>query len=179
MVLFFVLLGICFAPFIAFSQVNHSILLAKNTNSIQKDVFLAPIQAEHEVVDFDVKKVNNQLEFTFSSEFDCTSYAIEGKVDGEEEFSTLFYCNNGQCMNAKESIQFKLWLDEYPYSEFRVKAQDENGEIVYSDSKQIESLEQKEVDFVSSAVFETLILKSVGIQDLALELPVAQKKAAE
>lgn len=141
MILFIVLLGICFAPFFAFS----------NTNSPQ-------IQAQVEVT-------NAHVECRFSTAFNCTYYAIEARTDNAGEYKAIFSCNDAKCVDAQGTVHFGFELSEYPYNEYRIKAVDVNGNIYYhyGNFKPVSN----SIELLNNAVVDHLFLKVNGALDFS------------
>lgn len=142
MILFIVLLGICFAPFFAFS------------NNVA-----APITVDMRV---DQKQVNCKI----VTAFECRSYAIEARNNGEGEFMTIFSCNDAQCQDASQTLSYSFDLIEYPYTDYRIKVTDLNGNTYYQTGMFNKAAGTSAVELMSNAVNEVLMLKTNGLTQL-------------
>lgn len=135
MILFIVLLGICFAPFYAFSN---------NVN--------APVKVE-------TKLNNNFVSCHFTTDFPCTSYAIELRNSDADNYTVLFSCNDAKCMDANNSVDYSFDLNEYPYSQYRIKTVNAKGETFYIAGTIKQGVERNELELLNTAASEQLMLK--------------------
>ncbi|HEY1047572.1 MAG TPA: T9SS type A sorting domain-containing protein [Bacteroidia bacterium] len=162
MILFIVLLGICFAPFFAFAQNSNAINTdVKNIRSTGNSTANSAVVSEagENAVDFEFRSLAERLNLKFKTGFNCVSYSLEARSSVFEEFEGISYCNDVKCADAISGIEYNLNAAEYPYAEFRIKAIKEDGTVVYSDSK-VQLLQvPNEVELINSAASDQLFLK--------------------
>ena len=134
MILFIVLLGICFAPFFAFAgQTNSGITVNTQVR-------------------------NTYVDCEFSTLFNCTSYAIEARSNNTSEFAPIMSCNDAMCMDASQTVRYSFDLSDFPYTEYRIKAIDELG-ISHYIYGVFNSNKQASVELVSNAVNDMLFVQ--------------------
>lgn len=152
MLLFFVLLVICFAPFFAFAQTPA--FNSKNTGLLA----------------FQVSKQNNLITLSFTSGFQCAAYTVEGRTE-EGVYQPLFYCREASlCMDARNSITHTFGFFEYPYTHYRVQTTMLSGEVVYSGEVKPEDEVPFSVQVVQTSVSDHIKLLADGTNSFAYQV---------
>lgn len=158
MVLFVVLLGMCFAPFFAFSQNEVKKENQINPSSIEKTTAHSAVVSEA-AVKLELSKDNRLLNLSFQTNFRCTSYVLEGRLSEDAEFTGVSYCNSERCADAASVVTYQLTASELNYTQFRVKATNSEGQVFYSETRNHEPILAKEVELINSAANDQLFLK--------------------
>jgi hypothetical protein len=134
MILFIVLLGICFAPFFAFAE-NPASSISVN-----------------------MQTRSTYVDCQFSTVFNCTSYAIEARNAGNSEYTAIMSCSDAKCMDASQTVQYSFDLNEFPYTEYRIRATDVNGNTHFAYGF-FTSKVSHPIELQSNAVNETLTIQ--------------------
>jgi hypothetical protein len=163
MILFVVLLGVCFAPFFAFAQ-NSPTIASLNQLSFETGLSVANnmnvSKAESNTIVLNVLSTENNVLLDFKTGFECLSYDIEAKTIENNEFKSISYCHDAKCVNAIKSVNYVFTLNSQVYTEFRVKASKADGSVVYSESKQLKISPKKDIEIKNTAVNDVLYLNT-------------------
>jgi hypothetical protein len=111
------------------------------------------------VINFNVYEQNQTIYCNFRTEFKCRSYAIEGKQAADDEFKSLFYCNDKLCVDSREWVDISFANHEYPFRYFRIKTIMTNGDVHYSQIRYIHLKSLNEVEIVNSVVSSHLYFR--------------------
>lgn len=155
MILFIVLLGVCFAPFFALGQENTSATVSQ-INSSDRHVVATPSEEE---VALQVSSLGANVWVDFVTGFSCYTYELEAKTDSETEFTSISYCKSEQCEDAINSVSYLVNNQLSSYTSFRVKAVNNQGDIVYSDVQTIQLETEKDIEILSSSVSDVIPVK--------------------
>lgn len=158
MILFVVLLGLCFAPFFAFSQNAVQNDEQKVKSSIEKTTAFKAV-VSNELVSLEAKKENHVLSLSFKTEFNCVSYVLEARHSNDQVFEEVSYCNNQNCVNANEGVSYRLMGPEASYSEYRVKTISQDGTVYFSPSLNNQVQKVSEIELINTAASDQLFLK--------------------
>jgi hypothetical protein len=161
MILFVVLLSVCFAPFFAFSQNTPSIAALNQMSfatgqSVANNMSVS--NAESNNIVLNVLSTENNVLLDFKTGFECLSYDIEAKTLESNEFKSISYCHDAKCANANQTVNYIFTLNTQVYTEFRVKANKPDGSVVYSESKQLKMSPKKDIELKNTAVNDVLYL---------------------
>lgn len=158
MVLFIVLLVICFTPFFAFSQAAGGLVQANAAMAFNDAIADPDLSDASQEIRFELIRAN-QLKIEFSTSFKCAAYAIEGRSEDSKEYFTVLYCKDAQCMDPRNTVYFNFGLKEHPYVYYRVKTTLLNGNVVYSAEKKAPAPRMNPLELVNTAVSDKLYLK--------------------
>jgi len=156
MILFVVLMGICFAPFYAFSHESTKTSDQGDLARLNSDSFY---YEPAYVINFNVYEQNQVVYCNFRTEYKCLSYAIEGKQGNGDDFKSLFYCNDKLCVDSREWVDISFANNEYPYQYFRIRTTLLNGDVHYSQTRFIQAKIANEVEIVNSVVSSLLYFR--------------------
>ncbi len=161
MILFVVLLGICFAPFFAFAQTVQTVAVsAPAAINVADNISKEDLSdAGNREISFELGIHNNQLKVEFTTAFKCASYAIEGKMDNQSAYTTVVYCNDALCMDPRKTVTALFGIKEHPYTAYRIKTTLLNGDIVYSEEKQKPQTGMNAIELINTAVADKLHIK--------------------
>lgn len=155
MVLFVVLLFICFVPFIAFSQNVETVQAQSN----QKVSSAESVSSETNIILFELGVQNNMVQLAFSTNYKSNAYSIEGRTDENSAFVSVLYCNDALCMDTRTGISTSYSLNEMVYTSYRVKTILSNGDIVYSAEKKVQIASVDPIELINTAVAEKLHIR--------------------
>lgn len=163
MILFVVLLGVCFAPFFAFAQNSPSFATLSQQqfvtgNSVANNLSVS--NSENNNIELNVLSTENNVLLDFKTGFECISYDIEAKTLESNEFRSISYCHDAKCANAMTSVNYVFNLNNQVYTEFRVKASKSDGSVVYSESKQMKVSPKQDIELKNTAVNDVLYLNT-------------------
>ena len=152
------LIGACMAA--STSMVMGNPLKADRVHSqvtvVNADNFF---DASSDVINFNVYELNQTIYCSFRTEFKCKSYVLEGKQDGDDEFKSLFYCDDELCVDSREWVDINFSNNEYPYQYFRVKTVTESGDVRYSQVQFLKVKPLNDVEIVNNVVSANLYFR--------------------
>ena len=159
MFLFVVLLFICFAPFFAFAS---TIQMKTGVNSNESEVIKYTSDANEiapkQEIQFQSSHVFNQTQFTFNTNFECSSYAIEGYNQLSATYEAILYCNDALCVDPQETVEVEFPSNELNFQSYRVKVTLADGGVLYSDIIKEETNVVKEIALTNTAVSDKLMI---------------------
>jgi hypothetical protein len=159
MFLFVVLLFICFAPFFAFaSTIQMKTGVISNEREVIKFTSDANEIAPKLEIQFQSNRVFNQTQFTFNTNFECSSYAIEGFNQLSSSYESILYCNDALCVDPQETVKVEFPSNELNFLSYRVKVTLADGSTLYSDILKEEVKEVKEISLTNTAVSDKLMI---------------------